>query len=346
VLTDTLAAFRWKTPDKGFHWAEGDDDFVLFPCEVASDQLVVIDGVRDLLPSRDYHPLADDSALFRNFAAIGLDLDAILAFARTHGALTRDGFSALAIKHRSNPRFGKSTCKGETFGFWRTSVREIRNAIEIWDAIRTENTELLGRHFLWRTDGEGNGVYFSSLPDRSPSEVEALAIEFGEVEYFAIATDQLNKTLLSRFTVGDVIAPALWYLQRKIKAKLEKNLSGEVDWNYASKRMTFGMIPNDLLGAVWLQFAVGIDAALEYRSCKTCKKWYALTPEVARKTRQFCSNACKIRDYRSKQDEARRLVAAGKKYREIAKRLGSSVAIVRGWVVGRGKVQSGGWEGM
>jgi hypothetical protein len=56
---------------------------------------------------------------------------------------------------------------------------------------------------------------------------------------------------------------------------------------------------------------------------------------VARSHRRFCSNACKTKAHRNKQDRARQLFTVEKKtFEEIAKELDSDVATVRRWITG------------
>jgi hypothetical protein len=74
---------------------------------------------------------------------------------------------------------------------------------------------------------------------------------------------------------------------------------------------------------------------LQYRSCKACGSWFELSPGVVRKSRLFCSDACKSMDYRDKQNQARQLYADKKTFRQIARELGSEVAVVKGWIRGR-----------
>lgn len=62
------------------------------------------------------------------------------------------------------------------------------------------------------------------------------------------------------------------------------------------------VIPTTLAGALWLQLAVSIDERREYRRCQMCQRWFEISPESKqRKSRLYCSNACRVRAYRERQ---------------------------------------------
>ena len=89
-----------------------------------------------------------------------------------------------------------------------------------------------------------------------------------------------------------------------------------------------------LLGAVWFQLADAVTHDRVFSSCRECQKWFAVGPEVARSNRRFCSNACRSKAYRERQDRARRMCTAGKTFEEIAEALDSDVPTVRRWITG------------
>ena len=55
---------------------------------------------------------------------------------------------------------------------------------------------------------------------------------------------------------------------------------------------------------------------------------------ASRTDKQFCSNACRSKAYRDRQEQARQMFAAGKTVREIAKALDAKPEAVKGWVKG------------
>src|SRR5262249_29769217 len=141
----------------------------------------------------------------------------------------------------------------------------------------------------------------------------------------------------SQFPRDDVVAPALVFLARLINQELQGTISTKAVPDFEKAAISSQFVPESLLSAMWYQFADGIEKGLRYRACKVCGAWFALAPGVARKNRVFCSDACKSRDYREKQDRARQMKAAGKSFQVIAKELETEVETVKGWITGRRK---------
>ena len=92
--------------------------------------------------------------------------------------------------------------------------------------------------------------------------------------------------------------------------------------------------PDDLGGALWLQFAKAIAGSPEDRTrfqvCKECGEWFALPARGSRLTREYCSDACRIRAFRGRQ--ARALAAEGKDPKDIARELDTTASVVKKWL--------------
>src|SRR5262245_38253271 len=105
----------------------------------------------------------------------------------------------------------------------------------------------------------------------------------------------------------------------------------------SGERTEYGAISREgreELRAVWLQLADAVSNDRTFSRCRECQKWLAVGPEVARSNRRFCSNACRTRSYRERQDRARRLRTEGKSFEEIATQLDSDLATIRRWITG------------
>jgi hypothetical protein len=120
-----------------------------------------------------------------------------------------------------------------------------------------------------------------------------------------------------------------------IEENLKDGMSARIALLAEGSGMAFGYVPADLLKALWLQFALGTSEGKEYRSCVVCGTWYELSPDTARTTRLFCSDGCKSKGYRQKQERARQLFSEKNTFRQIAKVLGSDAATVKRWITGK-----------
>lgn len=99
-----------------------------------------------------------------------------------------------------------------------------------------------------------------------------------------------------------------------------------------SNQPSLHLIPNTLLGAIWLQLARAVEGNKELRQCGGCGRWFELGPETARKSKNYCSTACRSRAYRGRKEAALRLAAEGKKTDEIANLIGVSSSSIKGWL--------------
>ena len=94
------------------------------------------------------------------------------------------------------------------------------------------------------------------------------------------------------------------------------------------------IMAQNLYSGVWLQFADAVTNDRIFSRCRECGKWFEVAPEVARSHRRFCSNSCRSKAYRQRQDRARQLFTAKKSFEEIAEELDSDVATVKKWITG------------
>jgi DNA-binding NarL/FixJ family response regulator len=83
--------------------------------------------------------------------------------------------------------------------------------------------------------------------------------------------------------------------------------------------------------------ARAIDGDRRYQQCPVCRRWFELTPGVHRADKLTCSQACRTRAYRHRQEKAVQLHAEGRTVRQIAKEIGSDVKTVRGWIQNSGR---------
>src|SRR5262249_31387617 len=93
--------------------------------------------------------------------------------------------------------------------------------------------------------------------------------------------------------------------------------------------------PETLHQALWLQADEWVTAGRSLKNCQQCKRWFSVPHKAPRTRVGFCSDACRLRAYRERQDRARQMAAAGKTFGAIARELGSDMSAVRRWVTGR-----------
>lgn len=65
-------------------------------------------------------------------------------------------------------------------------------------------------------------------------------------------------------------------------------------------------VPRNLLGAMWVQFAQAIIENKDFRKCRNCEHWFSIAHGENRKSRIYCSDACKSKAYRLRQEQAQK----------------------------------------
>jgi predicted nucleic acid-binding Zn ribbon protein len=138
---------------------------------------------------------------------------------------------------------------------------------------------------------------------------------------YAVEVSQRAKTRKSAADdLNSVIEQMAW---GPVRPKVFRTPHGAVD---------FQIHVEDLKTALWFQLAIAVARAKEFRACEVCGKPFEVSPEVNRKDRVTCSDACRSRAYRRRKARAIELRAGGKKLREIAKAVGSDMKTIKGWL--------------
>jgi len=141
-----------------------------------------------------------------------------------------------------------------------------------------------------------------------------------------------------RFAPDDVFLPALLYLQKTINDHLEAKASPRLLWDFTGIRLDLSVSSASLLSMLWLQLANDVSGKMIYRECLSCKRWMRVGADTVRRSKQYCSNACRTRGLRRRQEMARDMANSGKSVTVIAEELDTDVDTVTKWVSGDEKL--------
>ena len=245
-----------------------------------------------------YEPLREEPALFRKFADLDpADESRILAFANRYGRLEME-----------EPNYV------DNLGSWKQEAGQMFVYVGYWDAYRD------GR---WDRPHKLNDVFRKQFIDTIFSHE---ATETREQMGMSTLPDRDRLTLAQAALLS-------------IRSTINQNLAQWgtdtcVVYEQGPDRLGLRLVPRNLLAALWLQFARAVDGERDYRQCRSCRQWFQITYDNTgrRKTRVFCSNACRSKAYRARIEEAQALFDAGTSLVDISERLGSDVDTVRRWV--------------
>ena len=339
-MAPRLLQFSQFVPASGFQWVEARPIIRGLRVRKRPDLFLVrASGLwMEHRQGRVYDPMREETGLFRNFAELESSPDAILAFANRYGELGEGDwglpldFRRARIKappdtsldevrmQRTMPESILPVLKqleadggvvGDPLSTWRSEIREMADCVELLELIEEKDRAAIAARF--RTTG-------TSARYLGPTSQGPIIVQTPR-----------------QFNGAATLSAALSVLHTRIKQRLTRRLTPRLKIDEKSGKSVLSFSPERLRDVLWLQLAEAMCYERRYRQCEVCAKWFEVAPDVARTSRMYCSTACKLKAYRRRQKEARRLRTAGKSLREIAKAVSAEMETVKGWVkdVGR-----------
>jgi len=92
--------------------------------------------------------------------------------------------------------------------------------------------------------------------------------------------------------------------------------------------------PSTLIAAMWLQLALDVTGGKRFVACKFCRRVLEIStgPTGFRSHREFCTVACKTKDYRRRKRTAMQLAEGGASLTAIADRIDTNKATIKKWL--------------
>jgi hypothetical protein len=310
-MTDARIAMVWYVPERGHRWC---------------DARPIVDGQkreasgRFLVPEpgawRRYAPLLDTPDVFKRFAELEFPDDVSMCeehvrrFADQYGPL---GIGFLVIRPDGHAGHG------EDLATWHQERSLLHIAMQVWDALQAEDIPTLQRWLTSSTAGEQFRVSTISLDGYWPFSV-ATGIE----QSIQVFSDQLgNEVRHMGFSMSTdpssswpdwPTGPVQWgmnHLRGWVNRQLELHTSPQLQYvPYAldKRPLQTAIIPKNLLGGLWLQFALVIEGELQYARCAECGTWFRVKPKGNRANTRFCQDYCRVKANR-RQHRARKAAA-------------------------------------
>jgi hypothetical protein len=290
----------------------------------------IIDGkILDLMKGRDEHvqrmlvhvdgTMKSYDAINENvlepFSRLDFSESNILDFATKYGNL-----AGTVLVERDVPQ-PQTSLNGEPLSRWVSEIDNFKETYQLYSAWRRKETSELEKRISWK---KGPMVQY-----KSPFQTRNLA----------------NSALggLEHFQEGDVHGPAFFHVQTTVNEYLYHHTATHLYFGLEFKPPRFVgldpgrhapslfLVPKNLLGAIWLQFAKIIDRRSAMQRCVTCRNLFAVgggRQNARRGDARCCSDQCRW----GRRKLARDLAREGHMLREIAKTLGADLPTVRGWL--------------
>lgn len=237
----------------------------------------------------NYKPMKQNAGLFRDFSELE-GKGKILEFANQYGLLFDRYSDEDRREEKGSYRSVEAAC-GIALAKWQHEIGDMRALVAVWDSITASKIDDLERIITWRNRDVKYQI-------ETPKGCTSCWLTLPGV--------------IHRFKVGDVLLPAQEALQREIN----RRLSGEIDRGSLEARFQriecvpqliwtsddhqqLTLAPPNLLGAMWLQFALVVTGAYELRRCAVCGKYLQVGKGVQRRADAItCSDACRQRKRR------------------------------------------------
>jgi hypothetical protein len=303
---------------QGYQWLSG-------PFESVFDDGITYEEPALVAMGEEWQPSQVPDELFLKFSYLDpASDDAIRNFANANGLL--GGFLhwlSLSAPKRAAEKPGtiggqkNKAIKAEPRSYWRNHIRRMKDAIELWMALKTQNTELLVKRRIQPDQIEYEGPKRRSKP-----------FKFHDSEAITLPD---RSVIAKRFKLEDLITPARVYLQNMVDGQLRNYVEHRLHVAPDVKSAGTYAMPTSLIGAMWLQVTKAIGDLSSIRPCDVCGKPMVITPGGYRNNRRSCSNTCRMKIYETRKLEARQLLKEGVLADEIAIRLDTEVAQVLKW---------------
>lgn len=261
---------------------------------------MVTDGLSETVSrvlSVPVEPLEIDPAIHRNFAWLDLSEESLLGFASQFGLL--GGGICVPIELPGKKASEQIISAGEPVEVWYNEVKALRKAIDLWDALRSD-------------DVEAQQLFFELEKPELPPKLSALV------------------------SVGRTSKPTLHVLKYCIHLHIESRVPMDVTVDDDDDSHIVEHRPLSLWAGLWGMLAMEMSDQRQYRSCAQCGSWFEVLTDAKRTTRLYCSDACRMKSYRGRQDQAKRLRGEGVSVEDIALELEADVETVERWI-GKGK---------
>jgi hypothetical protein len=291
------------------------------------DQLLVRDVVPVIGPIAPTPRTKDNPTLFREFA--GLDAASpseLLSFANTYGELGRSATVYcdpkgpcskfyLADPEDTNPEDEKPACSMtvELHSDWVRHVVQMKTAVAVFDMLVADN----------QPDRKGLANLFRWLPVEFSEEVSerwVLDTRHGAPGVAPFPPDRFHSVVHvwqegTRF--DDVARVARRWLIDLVNKSLEGEASPRLVIDEKTDRVREELTPSDLLAVMWSQLFRAISGGKRYEQCLAtgCGKWFEISNAQSGNTvrRRYCSDACRVREHRARQQETSQKAPSKKK---------------------------------
>ena len=202
----------------------------------------------------------------------------------------------------------------ESFETWKNEILDLGEAVSLWQMIVKGDTKGLDHRLRLREDGN---IEYRRQYSSTPGKAEV------------ITSRDIDR---QRLIQEDTTHAAQLCIQRAVNTHVKGRLIIKLLFDEKHRQLGMHITPDNLAGALWLQFMYAVAGQKKHEKCKTCQEWFEVSPRAKRSSAIFCSVACRLRNYRKRIAKAQRQHARGVPLKKIAEQLETTVSVIKGWV--------------
>jgi len=236
---------------------------------------------------REYRPLTEEPTLYKDFAKLALDANEILGFSNRYGMLLR-GQLLLA---GPTVRMDHILLGGESIWMWAEEISAIREAVELMEALQDAEQngrkERLAKLIVWRgykvAYSPGDSLWAEALAARKLQGMVLLVKEMRHTRRAPSGPHEITLPLNLDPRFKDwardhnLAGPAKQYLRMIINKRIRGNVSPQlrlIEDRFREPSLRTTLLPDNLLGAMWLQVFQDFAGTRRIRECLLCGKWF------------------------------------------------------------------------
>ena len=288
--------FVWGVPLQPFRWLDGKRGSE----EKKVERFLTTGQVGGSDWQRTYRPFDDYKGLFISFAGLTPDEGHIAGFANKYGCLLPGYDPDTRIWLPEEGSQEPFSARGEPRDFWQREIQAMRLAFNIWTGLRSGSAELLA------------SLFSAIVPDSPPGSL-------------------FNQWLNPKNPEVDAVAQVL---ARLVDKQLQDHVASRMRPSEEPLSLKLSYVPRNLLGALWLQLALAIDAKKNFVKCTYCGDPLEVSADgrAQRSNTRYCGPACRVNAYRERVAQAQEFHHQNMSNKEIAKKLGTTTERIKKWV--------------
>jgi len=270
----------------------------------------------------EYDLNSEAPALFREFAELPPTLKFIKEFADRWGLLGSEGTMKFQPVYPDKPRPSRFPAYwGEALDMWIVEMKNMASSVELWDLLRRKEFDKLTEEFvehdgyiIWSPSLEWEfSEEYILLEDLGDKLIDFLYEDHSQTDCYRLTSIDAptviagpdhhpeRREVIDREGIGVV---AEFCLHDAISYSLARRASVVLKGGFGSSAGGVRLSPINLIGALWLQFALAVDGNVGYAHCQSCGSWFPIASGAGRTDKRYCSDACRMRAYRQRKRQS------------------------------------------